>query len=114
MGLSLFLVMLVMLFLSRLILRRGNYATITGKGFRPRALDVGRLRWPLVAVCWAYVGLSVFLPLGALLLTSFQRFATVILSQTACCSASSSPPSPCRWSASWCGSSIAATCRAAG
>src|SRR5712692_285386 len=55
MGLSLFLVMLVMLFLSRLILRRGNYATITGKGFRPRALDVGRLRWPLVAVCWAYV-----------------------------------------------------------
>ena len=82
MGLSLFLVMLVMLFLSRLILRRGNYATITGKGFRPRALDVGKLRWPLVAFCWAYVGLSVFLPLGALLLTSFQRFATVIMSQS--------------------------------
>jgi iron(III) transport system permease protein len=82
MGLSLFLVMLVMLFLSRLILRRGNYATITGKGFRPRALDVGPLRWPLVAVCWAYVGLSVFLPLAALLLTSFQRFATVIMSQS--------------------------------
>jgi iron(III) transport system permease protein len=82
MGLSLFLVMLVMLFLSRLILRRGNYATITGKGFRPRALEVGRLRWVLVAFCWAYVGLSVFLPLGALLLTSFQRFATVIMSQS--------------------------------
>jgi iron(III) transport system permease protein len=82
MGLSLFLVMLVMLFLSRLILRRGNYATITGKGFRPRALDVGKLRWPLLAFCWTYVGLSVFLPLGALLLTSFQRFATVIMSQS--------------------------------
>ena len=82
MGLSLFLVMLVMLFLARLVLRRGNYATITGKGFRPRALDVGRLRWPLLAVCWAYIGLSVVLPLGALLLTSFQRFATVILSQS--------------------------------
>jgi iron(III) transport system permease protein len=82
MGLSLFLVMLLMLFLSRLILRRGNYATITGKGFRPRALDVGRLRWVLVGFCWAYVVLSVFLPLGALLLTSFQRFATVIMSQS--------------------------------
>jgi iron(III) transport system permease protein len=82
MGLSLFLVMLVMLFLSRLILRRGNYATITGKGFRPRALDVGRLRWLLLAVCWTYVALSVVLPLGALLLTSFQRFATVIMSQS--------------------------------
>jgi iron(III) transport system permease protein len=82
MGLSLFLVLLVRLFLSRLILRRGNYATITGKGFRPRALEVGRLRWPLLAVCWAYVALSVVLPLGALLLTSFQRFATVIMSQS--------------------------------
>ena len=82
MGLSLFLVMLVMLVLSRLILRRGNYATITGKGFRPRALDVGRLRWLLLAVCWTYVGLSVVLPLTALLLTSFQRFATVIMSQS--------------------------------
>jgi iron(III) transport system permease protein len=82
MGLSLFLVMLVMLFLSRLILRRGNYATITGKGFRPRALEVGRLRWVLLAVCWTYVVLSVFLPLGALVLTSFQRFATVIMSQS--------------------------------
>jgi iron(III) transport system permease protein len=82
MGLSLFLVMLVMLFLSRLILRRGNYATITGKGFRPRALEVGRLRWFLLAICWLYVALSVFLPLGALLLTSFQRFATVVLSQS--------------------------------
>jgi iron(III) transport system permease protein len=82
MGLSLFLVMLVMLFLSRLILRRGNYATITGKGFRPRALEVGRLRWLLLAICWLYVALSVFLPLGALLLTSFQRFATVIMSQS--------------------------------
>jgi iron(III) transport system permease protein len=82
MGLSLFLVMLVMLFLSRLVLRRGNYATITGKGFRPRTLEVGRLRWLLLFVCWAYVALSVFLPLGALLLTSFQRFATVIMSQS--------------------------------
>jgi iron(III) transport system permease protein len=82
MGLSLFLVMLVMLSLSRLVLRRGNYATITGKAFRPRALEVGRLRWLLLAVCWAYVGLSVVLPLGALLLTSFQRFATVIMSQS--------------------------------
>ncbi len=82
MGLSLFLVMLMMLALARLILRRGNYATITGKGFRPRALQVGALRWPLLAFCWTYVGLSVVLPLAALLLISFQRFATVILSQS--------------------------------
>jgi len=82
MGLSLFLVMLVMLTLARLILRRGSYATITGKAFRPRPLDVGPLKWVLLGICWLYVALSVGLPLAALLLTSFQRFATVILSQS--------------------------------
>src|SRR5260370_27478555 len=55
---------------------------ITGQGFRPRGRDVGCLRWLLLAVCWTYVALSVVLPLGALLLTSFQRFATVIMSQS--------------------------------
>ena len=34
--------------------------------------------WVLFAVCWAYVAVAVVLPLAALLLTSFQRFATVI------------------------------------
>jgi len=81
-GLSLFIAMLAMLGLSRLILRRGSYATITGKAFRPRALGVGWLRWPLLAFCWGYVALSVALPLAALLLTSFQRFATAILPQS--------------------------------
>jgi iron(III) transport system permease protein len=82
MGLSLFLVMLVMLGLSRLVLRKGSHATITGKAFRPRPLEVGPLRWLLAGLCWLYVVLSVFLPLAALLLTSFQKFATVIMSQS--------------------------------
>jgi iron(III) transport system permease protein len=82
MGLSLFLVMLVMLGLSRLVLRAGSHATITGKAFRPRPLDIGPLRWLLAGLCWLYVVLSVILPLGALLLTSLQKFATVIMSQS--------------------------------
>ena len=82
MGLSLFAVMLVMLGLSRLVLRKGSHATITGKAFRPRPLEVGALRYVLAGVCWLYVALSVVLPLGALLLTSFQTFATVLLSQS--------------------------------
>jgi iron(III) transport system permease protein len=82
MGLSLFAVMLVMLGLSRLVLRRGSHATITGKAFRPRPLEIGPLRYVLAGVCWAYVALSVILPLGALLLTSFQKFATVMLRES--------------------------------
>ena len=81
-GLSLFGAMVLTLTLSRFILRRGSHATITGKAFRPRAIDPGRMRWPLLIAAWGYVLLSVLLPLAALLLTSFQRFATVVLSDS--------------------------------
>jgi iron(III) transport system permease protein len=81
MGLSLFAVMLVTLTLARLVLRHGTYTTITGKAFRPRAMDVGVMRWPLLGIAWGYIIVAVILPLGALMLTSFERFATVILSQ---------------------------------
>ncbi|HEY7580560.1 MAG TPA: iron ABC transporter permease [Acetobacteraceae bacterium] len=81
MGLSLFAVMLVTLTLARLVLRKGTYTTITGKAFRPREMEVGALRWPLLAIAWGYIIVAVILPLGALLLTSFERFATVIVPQ---------------------------------
>jgi iron(III) transport system permease protein len=81
MGLSLFGVMLITLTLARFILRHGTYTTITGKGFRPREMDVGRMRWPLLGIAWGYIIVAVILPLAALMLTSFERFATVILPQ---------------------------------
>jgi iron(III) transport system permease protein len=83
MGISLFIVMLAALYIYRLIVSRGNYATITGKAFRPRAVDMGRLAWPLLVVCCAYVFVAVVLPMAVLVLSSFQRFATVILPQSA-------------------------------
>lgn len=49
MGLSLFGVMLVTIGIARFVIRRGSYVTITGKAFRPRPMDVGLLRWPLMA-----------------------------------------------------------------
>jgi iron(III) transport system permease protein len=82
MGIALFAVMFATLSMYRLIVRGGNYATITGKAFRPRTMAMGRLAWVLFAACVAYVFVAVVLPLGALLLTSFQRFATVIMSQS--------------------------------
>jgi iron(III) transport system permease protein len=81
-GISLFAVMFATLSLYRRMVRRGNFATITGKAFRPRTMAMGRMAWVLFALCVAYVTAAVFLPLAALLLTSFQRFATVILSQS--------------------------------
>src|SRR5260221_6901523 len=81
MGLALFVVMFAMLTFYRRVIARGSYATITGKAFRPRPMDMGRLAWLLFGVCALYVLLAVVLPLAALIFTSLQRFATVILSQ---------------------------------
>jgi iron(III) transport system permease protein len=81
MGLALFVVMFGMLTFYRWIIGRGSYATITGKAFRPRPMDMGRLAWLLFGVCALYVLLAVVLPIAALVFTSLQRFATVILSQ---------------------------------
>jgi iron(III) transport system permease protein len=79
MGLALFVVMFSMLTFYRWLVKRGSFATITGKAFRPRTMDMGRLAWLLLGICWLYILLAVLLPIGALVLTSLQRFATVIL-----------------------------------
>jgi iron(III) transport system permease protein len=81
MGLSLFVVMFVMLSFYRRIIGRGTFTTISGKAFRPRPMDMGRWAWILFSVCLLYVLLAVVLPIAALLITSLQRFATVLLDQ---------------------------------
>jgi iron(III) transport system permease protein len=75
MGVSLFAVMFVMLFLYRRIVMAGSYVTITGKAFRPRVADVGRLRYLLLGVCVVYLLAAVALPLGTLLYASLQKIA---------------------------------------
>src|SRR5215467_2563216 len=76
MGVSLFAVMFAMLFVYRRIVTRRSYVTITGKAFRPRVMDVGSLRFVLLAVCLLYIALSVVLPLITIVYASFQRLAT--------------------------------------
>jgi iron(III) transport system permease protein len=76
MGTSLFVVMFAMLFVYRRIILAGSYVTITGKAFRPRVNDVGRLRYVLLAVCVFYLLCSVVLPLLTLLYASVQQIAT--------------------------------------
>jgi iron(III) transport system permease protein len=68
-GIALSAVMFATLSLYRFLVRRGNFATITGKAFRPRTMAMGRLAWVLFAACLAYVVVAVALPLATLLLT---------------------------------------------
>lgn len=75
MGVSLFVVMFVMLWLYRRITMRRSYVTVSGKAFRPRPMDVGWLRWVLFSVCALYLFLSVLLPIATLVFASVQKLA---------------------------------------
>ena len=77
MGASLFAVMFVMLYAYRRVVISGSYVTITGKAFRPRLLDVGRLRYVLLGVCLLYLSAAVILPLATLLFASLQKIAVI-------------------------------------
>ena len=76
MGVSLFAVMFFMVYIYRRVVSGGTYVTITGKAFRPRVMNVGPLRWSLLALCWAYLAVAVILPIVTLLYSSVQRLAT--------------------------------------
>src|SRR5687768_882848 len=57
---------------------RGNkYATMTGKGFRPRQIDLGPWRYVAVALFLVYFLFIVVLPFAVLLWSSFQKFYSV-------------------------------------
>lgn len=62
---------------SRLTGKGSRYATVTGKGFRPRVIDLGRWRWLTGALFIGYFVCVVLLPLLVLVWSSLQRFYSV-------------------------------------
>ena len=58
----------------RLVLRRGAFATIGGKGQSVATVRLGLLRWPARALLALYVLIATVLPVGALILVSLQPF----------------------------------------
>jgi iron(III) transport system permease protein len=62
---------------SRMSSRGGRYSTVTGKGFRPRLIDLGRWKYAAAALFIAYFLLIVVLPFFVLLWSSFQKFYSV-------------------------------------
>ncbi|ORE92186.1 hypothetical protein ATO13_17689 [Stappia sp. 22II-S9-Z10] len=70
------LVVGLMVLQGRLMRNNQRFVTVGGKAARPRRFALGRWRWAAFAVLLAYVGLTIVLVLGGLVLRSF----TVILS----------------------------------
>src|ERR1700716_361702 len=59
---------------SRLSSQGGRFATVTGKGFRPRTIDLGRWRYLTAAIFILYFVVIVLLPFLVLVWSSLQKF----------------------------------------
>jgi len=75
MGVSLFAVMFVMLWLYRRITSSRSFVTVSGKAFRPRVMDMGGLKWVLFGICALYVLFSALLPVATLMFAAVQKLA---------------------------------------
>ncbi|KIL36063.1 ABC transporter permease [Cohnella kolymensis] len=64
-------------FQSKLSSSGSKYSTMTGKGYRPRAMDLGKWRYFTAAVFIVYFVLIVILPFLVLVWSSLQRFYSV-------------------------------------
>ena len=64
-------------FISKLSASGSKYATMTGKGFRPRQIDLGPWRWVAAGLFIVYFSLIVLLPFAVLLWSSLQKFYAV-------------------------------------
>jgi len=62
---------------SRLAYQGSKFSTVTGKGFRPRTIDLGRWRYLTSALFVLYFVVIVLLPFLVLVWTSLQKFYSV-------------------------------------
>jgi iron(III) transport system permease protein len=74
-GITLVIVAMVGLFIyQRMMGRAGQFATITGKGYRPRLIDLGRGRWFAGGFIIFFLFVAIVLPFLVLLFASFLPF----------------------------------------
>jgi iron(III) transport system permease protein len=70
----LFIVVLLLMWHNRLAHHANQFQTITGKGYRPRMVDLGRWRYVTAAILAFLFLLVIALPVGILVFTSLQPF----------------------------------------
>ncbi len=73
----LFIAVVTTYFYARMIGRSEKYTIITGKGYRPRQMDLGSWRYPALVLVMVYLLLSVVLPFLVFLYTSFLEFLQI-------------------------------------
>ena len=61
----------------RVVSEGKKYAVISGKGYRPRPIELGAWKWPAIGFVAFYFALEIFLPFGALLWASLLPYLQV-------------------------------------
>jgi iron(III) transport system permease protein len=73
-GFAAMALMFLLLVLQSRLLGGKSFTTVTGKGYQPNVTRLGPLRWLTFAICLGFFALTVALPVGQLLLSSFFQF----------------------------------------
>ncbi len=73
-GFAAMALMFLLLVLQGRLLGGRSFTTVTGKGYQPNVTPLGPLRWLTFAICLAFFVLTVALPVGQLLISSFFQF----------------------------------------
>ncbi|WP_429552427.1 ABC transporter permease [Paraburkholderia sp. MM5477-R1] len=73
-GFVMLALMMCVVLLQWKVLRGKNFQTVTGKGFRPATISLGRWKWLTFAICAIYFLVAVVLPIGQLFIGSFFQF----------------------------------------
>jgi len=68
------MLMFVMVFVQWRILRGRSFQTVTGKGYSPSVMKLGRWRWVTFGFCILFFVVTVVLPVAQLLIGSFFKF----------------------------------------
>lgn len=73
-GVMLLAGMVLAYFYVRLVRQGKKYTVITGRGYRPREIALGRWKWPAMAFVMLYLSMEVFIPFLVLLWTSLLPY----------------------------------------
>lgn len=73
-GVFLFGITALLIYLQSIVLGQKQFTTVTGKGFRPRKMRMGIWRIALLFFCLFYIFASAILPLGAVLWISVIKY----------------------------------------
>ena len=73
-GFAVMALMFLLVFAQWRILRGRSFATVTGKGYSPSVMKLGKWRWATFGFCVLFFAVTVVLPVSQLLIGSFFRF----------------------------------------